>query len=787
MDRHALGVLEFYRIVELVTEKCVTPAGSLLAENMVPVAAAGVLRDLQDLLREVIGVLERDGRLPLEGAADLTGLLARASVDGAALDAGQLLQVLRSSRAADDTSSALSRKKDGINCLADLASGLEPLQPLQMAIARAISPEGEVLDSASHALAAVRSEIEATRVEVRALLDRHLQTLSLKKSLQDSIITLRNGRYVLPVKGGARGSVEGIVHDHSGSGATVFIEPIETVGRNNALARLHQEESREIRKVLQKLTSRVRECAGALSRNMEILADLDFLQAKGLACRGWRGTIPEVRIGGTIEIVQGRHPLLERTLSLANDKDSLVPLDLSYPDGIRSIVLTGPNTGGKTVALKTLGLFVLMAQSGLAIPAGAGTRLPLFDSVHADIGDEQSIDRSLSSFSAHLEQVVAILREAGENSLVLLDEIGAGTDPAEGSALAMALLEELHARGVTSLVTTHLGSLKVFVHDTGGMSNASMAFDRNALCPTYRLDVGLPGTSHALSIAERLGVDPKLIQRARENLGSSEMEMGKLLADLKSRGAEMDWRLEELSRDQADIEQERIDLVSRERMLRSDRRELKAKALGEAKRYLDESRALVERHVKEIREQGGERESIRSARQEIERERRNLRARLDELEGTDETPGDTGDILHIGQAVRIASMEKTGFIVEEGNRAGRYYVETGGIRLEIDSTDLSPARDVGKRKAKPVSHSLPAKTVRLQLDLRGMTAEEARDEVDKFLDDAVLSGASTVEIIHGIGTGVLRREVGVMLRCDPRIRRFELAHGRGASVAEMND
>ncbi len=786
MKKHSLEVLGFAHVVKLLAKKCFTLPGKERARRMLPECSLPSVEEMHHKLSEILAILDSSDRLPIGELENLTPLLSRAAVDGAALEPLELLSLSRSARMADDLIRHEKGHREDRPLLHGITSGLDPLLSLQIAVAKAIDTEGEVLDSASAELAAIRKEIEATRVEVRRILDGYLQSTQTRRSLQDSIITLRNGRYVLPVKGGDRRSVDGIVHDHSGSGATVFVEPIETVARNNSLARLQQEETREIRKILQALTTVVAEGAGVLARNFEIIGELDFLQSKGLLAKEWEATIPSLEVRGPLEIRKGRHPLLEQSLAAMNRSQDLVPFDVSYPDDCRSVVLTGPNTGGKTVALKTVGLFSLMAQCGMALPADEGTKLPFFTSVHADIGDDQSIEKNLSSYSGHIEQVVHLLRDVDEGTLVLIDEIGAGTDPAEGSALAMAIIEEIHERGATSLITTHLGSLKLFVHETSGMVNASMEFDNEKLRPTYHLEIGLPGTSHGLEIAERLGVPSKVVEKARLNLGGNAADMEKLLADLKRKNRDLDELVWQTERDREEVARALQDVGDRERALREEERHWKSRALEEAKRYLDESRSLVERHVKEIRTGGGERRTIRAARNEIETGRQHLEEQIDELQQNTAPVRDSGK-LEIGKFVHVGSMNQTGKIVAQSNQPNRFYIEAGGLRLEVDGKDLEVVSRPGKQKAIQRNVSPVIREARVEIDLRGMTAEEAFEAVDRFLDDAVLSGVGAIQIIHGIGTGVLRSTVQEMLASDSRVGGVKLSRSGGLSMVEMRD
>lgn len=789
MIPHSFDVLEYGRVVELVRGKCLSLPGAVLAERMTPFSSLETVRDRHARLAEMMGLVVRKGVVPVSGAVDVGPLLTRASAEGSFLEPGDLLHVLRMARMADDVARHLKDEKDACPKLCSVTAGLEALAAVQMGIARCIDDEGNVLDRASSELAAVRREIESTRDEVRRVLERHLQSTRVQRSLQENIITLRNGRYVLPVKEGERGAVEGIVHDHSGSGATVFVEPIETVEKNNRLARLRREEIREIRRILRRLTDDVRENAGALSRNGQILADLDFLQAKALFARDTGGTIPALERGAAVRIRAGRHPLLERSLRASGAMDRLIPLDLEFPDDAKTMVLTGPNTGGKTVALKTVGLFVLMAQSGLSVPAAEGTRLPFFRKVFADIGDEQSIDDSLSSFSARLRRMVRILEEVSDDTLVLVDEVGNGTDPAEGAALAMSLLDEIHRRGATSLVTTHLGSLKVFVHDNPGMVNASMEFDAEALAPTYRLAVGLPGTSHGLEIAARLGIPPAIVERARSFMGESEAEIEALLTDLKARRDRTAELERGLAAEKVEVEAIAARLGEEGRVLREERRVWEREKAEEAQRYLDDSRALVEALVRDLKEKGAVGESVRESRGRLEAERKRIAERVHALAPDAGSGGGMG--VGVGDTVHVKSMNRDGRVVGTGNKPGRFFVETGGIRLELALEDLAPpsggGAPGGRRRARPAVEvdDRPRPEGRHELDLRGMRVDEAMPVVDRFIDDALLSGTPSVCIIHGIGTGALRSEVTAMLAADPRIESYRLGGNGGFTIVEM--
>lgn len=787
MNSHSISVLEFPAVVARLADRCVSEPGRALAETIEPSTDSHWIAEAQEHLAEMAGILERDGRLPMGEVRAMDGIVSRASAEGAALPIDDLLAVLRCARTAEDVRRYVEQRSEQAPRTYVLSMDLDGLEPIQMGIARAIDPEGEILDRASEKLAKIRREMHSVRRELRAILDSYVNTPETSRYLQENLVTLRNGRYVLPVKGGDQRSIDGIVHAHSGSGATVFVEPIETVARNNALARLQQAEQREIHRILQALTALVSEGAGALLTNHSILARLDLFQAKALLMKEWRGVIPGIKRDGNLSIQDGRHPLLEASLRQEGRDHDLIPLVLVFPDETRSIVLTGPNTGGKTVALKTLGLFVLMGQSGMALPAGEGTCLPLFHTVHVDIGDEQSIENSLSSFSAHLAQMKTMLAEVTGNGLVLVDELGAGTDPTEGAAISMALLEELHTRGACSLVTTHLGSLKSFVHEMPGMENASMAFDTKAMKPTYTLDMGLPGTSHAIATARRLGLPKKLLARAAEHIGTSSMEVESLLADLKERKRLLDERSADLEERAVGQEEVIRGLEAREGVLRERERRAKTQALSDAKRYLDESRALVESHVKEIRTQGGERDSVRKARQAIEAERRTLGAEISRLEEkTAPAAGKALESVTFGQYVRVESLGKVGRIVGEGNRPGRCFVETGGLRFEVDMRDLRAADAPAPKRASAVTHGGSFERVaRIECDLRGLNAEDAVAELDRFLDDAVLTGLDKVNVIHGIGTGVLRSAVSMYLADDSRVEGTSIDRAGGATTVEM--
>ncbi|MCL1964323.1 MAG: endonuclease MutS2, partial [Firmicutes bacterium] len=638
-----------------------------------------------------------------------------------------------------------------------------------------ILSEEEISDHASPELYAVRRHIRQCNDRVREKLNAMIHSPALQKHLQDPIITIRNDRYVIPVKAESRASVPGLIHDQSASGATLFVEPLAVVEIGNDLKQWLAKEKAEIERILQALSGRVTPEAPMLSHNLRVLARLDFLFAKGLLSRRMHATSPKMNDEGFVKIVRGRHPLI--------DPDAVVPIDLWMGREFTTLVITGPNTGGKTVTLKTVGLFTLMAQAGLHVPADLGTELAVFDEVFADIGDEQSIEQSLSTFSSHMTNIVSIMGGVTPKSIALFDELGAGTDPTEGAALAQAILKRLLGFKTRTLATTHYSELKAFALTTEGVENASAEFDVQTLRPTYRLSIGIPGKSNAFEISSRLGLDNGVIAEAKALLSRDQIRFEDVIAN-----AEYHRKIAERERELA--EEARLSMnrmreaAEQEReSLRQEREKQLAKAREEARRIVDSARRESESVIGDLRRMKKEGAGLRE--HEIQALRKRMDAAAEDLTEALAVPLDDAVLapkdLKAGESVLIIHLGTRGTALTPPDEKGELMVQAGILKLKVHVSQVKrEAAGVKRQGAARSDIDMTMRAVSLACDLRGMGLTEAIDSVDKYLDDAVLSALKEVSIIHGKGTGTLRTGVKEHLRGHPHVKAFRAGrYGEG--------
>jgi DNA mismatch repair protein MutS2 len=787
MDTKILQTLEYHKIIDKLLAHTHTSLSRELAEGLRPEQD---IESVQQLLRETEEAAHID-RLksvpPFGGIRGIQPSLARARIGGM-LSASELLDVATTAQGGRRLKRfilSLDEAHDRFPIIAGLASSIEDLRPLEDEILRCIGEQGEVVDSASPELSRIRSSIRTLEARVREKLDQMVKNPSIQKKLQDPIVTLRNNRYCLPVKQEYRAHFGGIVHDQSASGATLFIEPEAVVHMNNDLRELRLKEEREIEKILQRLSGLVGEHVDELTVNIRSIARLDFIFAKALLAREMKASYPKMNDRGYIRLRKGRHPLI--------DPEKVVPIDVELGGSYRTIIITGPNTGGKTVTLKTIGLLSLMAASGLFVPAEDGAELAVFDAVFADIGDEQSIEQSLSTFSSHMTNIIRILNQMTSRSLILLDEVGAGTDPTEGSALAIAILDHIHRTGARTVATTHYSELKAYAFNTPGIMNASMEFDVKSLRPTYRLLLGVPGRSNALAIAERLGLDKSIIEASRQHLTSEEQQVDSMIASLEE--------------NRLTAENERIEAEKLHRQVKQLQEQLEA----ERQRFEEQKGKLLERAEREAAE------AVRKAKQEADEiiaelrrmameERASLKEhrfiemkkRLEEAapslvpDRKTRRPGQSGRVkVEPGDEVTVLSVGQKGHVIEAIG-SDEYMVQLGIIKMKVHRDDLQPLK---REPAKPLvqtganvkrSKDTP---VRTELDLRGSTLEEALIEADRFLDEAIMSNLGQVAFIHGKGTGVLRNGIQEFLRKHRHVKSFRLGEygegGSGITIAEL--
>lgn len=795
MDQRTLRLLEFHKIQEKLAEYTTFSGGRELALALLPSANPIWVEEGQAETAEALHMLDGGMSPPFGGLTDIRPHLQQAAL-GAILDEIQLLQVADTAANAYRLARYIRQHapKDGI--LADIAGPVTSHDGLEREIRRCIAQDGTVKDNASPELESLRRKIRTLQARIRERLQSIVREAAGRNVLQESLVTVRDGRYVIPVKQEHRHAVAGVLHDQSASGATLFIEPAAIVEMNNELRRIESEEKREIERILRKLTEEIRSHQHSLATAVEICSRLDLAFAKAQLAVAWNCVRPEINREGWLNIREGRHPLLT---------GEVVPINVWLGRDFRALVITGPNTGGKTVTLKTVGLFVLMAQAGLHVPAAEGTEIPLVPGVYADIGDEQSIEQSLSTFSAHMKHIVDILSRVERHSLVLLDELGAGTDPAEGAALAMAFLEYLLQKDARVIATTHLGELKSFAYNEPGVENASVEFDITTLRPTYRLLIGVAGSSNAFAIAERLGLSPVIIERARRRLSIEEQRVDELLRRVEADLRRAEQERTEAERLRAELEEEKQKYVQARQRLHEQREEILERSRREAEQLLKEARLESERWIGRLRKRAEQATvaEAEAARRALEKQAEKLRP---EVQAPKHVVPEAPALHHVkpGERVRIRSLQQVGEVLSPPDGGGHVLIQAGALKLTVPIADLerveAPAGNEKTRSRRPATDSLSkggwgdvarrtAMNVSPEIHLRGLYVEESLEKLDKFLDEAVLANLSRVRVIHGKGTGTLRRAVHEWLRADPRVRHFQLADstegGLGVTVVEL--
>ena len=762
----SLKTLEFTKIRDMLKEMADTASGKALCADLRPYAELAPINDALSKTTEAASMIIRKGRLSLGGARDITAAVKRSSVGGI-LNIQELLHIgdfLRACKSAKNYAKS-SDKNEAYPILSPMFEGILPVDNLGQEIERCILNEQEIADTASPALASVRRGIKVANDRIKEHLNSIIHSQTYKTVLQDAVITMRSGRYCVPVRADSRKDFPGIVHDQSGSGATLFMEPMSVVNLNNKIKELSIEEVKEIEKILASLSQLVYENADILLANLSLITELDFVFAKGNLSVDMMGTEPIFNDRGYINIRRGRHPLLNR--------DTVVPTDIYLGKDFNTLLITGPNTGGKTVSLKTLGLFTLMGQAGLHIPAFDNSELSVFDEVFADIGDEQSIEQSLSTFSGHMSNIVKILEEVTSFSLVLLDELGAGTDPTEGAALAVSIIEYLKARGVRTAITTHYSELKVYALQTEGIENASCEFDVDSLRPTYKLLIGVPGKSNAFAISRRLGLSEEIINSAKETLSKEDKRFEDLITDLEISRKAVQAEQERAAEYRQEAEKLKEDVEQQKQKLADQRDRMLAEAKEEARKVLARAKADADYILKEINKAGSSKDK-----QAVEASRKLLREALENtgigILDAESASRQAPENLQIGEGVYIHSLAQKGIVASLPDSGGDVMVKAGVMKVKANVKDLSRTEGqdtVAKAKNQASSKARTVKSmhIRPEVDLRGMLVSEALEYCDKYLDDAYLSGLKQVSIIHGKGTGALRSAITTHLKKHPHV------------------
>jgi DNA mismatch repair protein MutS2 len=821
MNPRTLQILEYHKILERVAARCAFSGGAELALALLPSDDLPTVRHRLALTSEAYRLLDQKSDIHFGGVRDVRNEVDRAARH-AVLTTHELNEIKSTLLRARALRNLLTRLQDGFPELAAIAANIEACDHVAAEIARCINDRGEVVDSASSELAHIRSELRIAQERLMSTLERLVHHADIKPYLQDTLVTQRQGRYVIPVRSEYKGNIDGIVHDQSASGATLFIEPLKVVQQNNSVRQWELQEEHEIRRILTQLTELVADEADYLRRNVDVLAELDFIFAKAKYAYEIDGTEPTMapfrkpytlqpRVedktqpeelpnpertakpksktqaqqslippithpGSLIDLHRARHPLL--------DAQKVVPIDVYLDDETFIIVVTGPNTGGKTVTLKTVGLLALMAQSGLMLPVDSGSKLSIFEGVYADIGDEQSIEQSLSTFSGHLTNIITILEEADPASLVLLDELGAGTDPDEGSALAIALLDNLRDRSITTFATTHYSDLKLYAHNTTGVRNASVEFDVETLSPTYELSIGLPGRSNALTIARRLGLNPVIVDKAESIVRPDTLQADSLLADIKRakqealQAAERAKNRERQAQTlETDLRYQLASIEEARRAIIAETRELMQLELDVTRRDLEQ----IKKQLANARLFGGKNavaddESLTQAEQALTQRRQET-----EIERTVSLPGSGEEqiagVVEVGDRVYVPSLRASGEVLGINERLSEADVQLGNFRLKFPIKRLELRQKAAQRlpptettiQVRNTPKAAAVESPGIELDLRGARVEEGLEKLEQYLNRASLARLPWVRVIHGYGTGAMRNAVRDALRRHPLV------------------
>ncbi len=782
MEDRTLRVLEFNLIRDMLKNHAVCAPTRERCGALLPVENIYEARELLAYTSEAESLIIKKGTPPISPVRNVSGA-AKRSAAGGVLSMGELLSIAHTLR----MSRGLIRffEEDGYDelypNLNNLFSCLTENRKLENAIFSAILSEEEMADEASAELLAIRRKMRSLHSKIRDVLNDMVHSPSYATLLQEPIVSMRGDRYVIPVKSEHKGQVPGVVHDSSASGATLFVEPMAAVEINNKLRELHSEEKDEIERILMELSSIVSEYADAISVNYKTIIDLDFAFAKGKLSLKMNATMPELNSDGIINIKKGRHPLI--------DEKKVVPTDIYLGKDFDTLVITGPNTGGKTVSLKTLGLFTLMAQAGLCIPAASGSSIAVFENVFADIGDEQSIEQSLSTFSAHMTNIIKILENANYNSLILFDELCSGTDPTEGAALAIAILERAKSIGAKVAATTHYSEIKLYALTTDRVTNAACEFDVASLRPTYKLLIGVPGRSNAFAISKRLGLPDDIIDNAKELIDGESTRFEDVITSLEEHRAQAEEELSKASEAKAQSIAERKESEKERSRIKAQREKILSDARRDAKKIYEQAKSEADAIVKKMQKLLDE--SASGNRSAIEEGRRSLKKGLDKAQSTlsedvfknkSKEKLDPGKIT-LGQTVEVTTMNSVGNVLTLPDKKGDLTVQVGILKIKTNVNALAPAKEEKKKKNSQsyiVGESRAYSQIKMELDLRGETVEDALLLVDKYLDDAALAHLESVTIIHGKGTGALRSAVTDMLRHHPHVKSSRLGkYGEG--------
>ena len=778
MNEKVFKTLEFDKILGKLKGYAVSPMGKEEAENLKPSTEVYEINKWQNETSDAAAMIMRKGAIPLGGLHEIRPQLKRVSMGGTLgidelMNICEFLYVCRKIK----NYSINENKDESYEHIGELFDLVVPLTRLEKEISRVILSETEIADDASAELRSIRREIKVSNDRIRDQLNSIINSQGYRNMLQDYVITIRNDRYCVPVKSEYRNSFNGMIHDQSNTGSTLFMEPMSVVQLNNKIKELKIKEKAEIEKILQQLSEVVRENSDVLAANLNIIAQLDFIFAKGSLALEMNATKPVFNTKGYINIKRGRHPLL--------DSKTVVPIDIYLGGDFTTLLITGPNTGGKTVALKTLGLFTIMGQAGLHIPAFDNSDLGVFDEVFADIGDEQSIEQNLSTFSAHMRNTVSILENVTPYSLVLFDELGAGTDPVEGAALAMSVIQSLKKRNIRTAVTTHYSELKVYALSTEGVENASCEFDVESLKPTYRFLIGIPGKSNAFAISKRLGLMDEIIENAKAFIKSDEAKFEDVIADLEISKKSVVYEQERAEQFRKEAEGLKKEVEKQKKKIEEQKEKIIASAREEAKAIYQRAKEEADSIIKEMNRDARNKASqqkMNESRQKIKNSLANTDSEISKMLAKRRKKGKVPDKLNIGDSVYVVSLDTHAHVLTMPDEKKEVFVQAGIMKFKVPVAELviddfSIQENTAKKNERKNNVSSKVRAgksmgIKTEIDCRGQLVTEALGNVDKYIDDAYLAGLKNITIIHGKGTGALRSAVQEYLRKNPHVKSY---------------
>ncbi|MBW7887043.1 MAG: endonuclease MutS2 [Bacteroidetes bacterium] len=779
--------LDLPKILHRISYYASSELGKEAAENLEPCSTLQEISVEMKRIDEMKRLLEGENNIPIQGIKDIRSSLQRAGIAESTLSAAELLSIAQTINTSQKIKKYIERRSDYLPELFSLTSVISIHKELEFNVFQAIDEEGRVKDSASKELKSIRSAIINKKLQIQRSLERILRAVSDQGMVRDEILTTRDGRMVIPIKSELKNKFPGFIHSASATGQTVYIEPSETLTLNNEVTELHYKEQREVERILKELTLQVYNVVNQLQFVVDILTKLDLSYAKAKYSIEIQGNTPFIKEEGSLVIQNGYHPIL----LMRHKRNMVVPLSIRIGESFNTILISGPNAGGKSVTLKTVGLLSLLVRYGIHVPASPDSEFPLFPKIFVLIGDNQSIENDLSTFSSQILQLKEILEEAAQNCLVLIDEIGSNTDPAEGGAMAASALEYLSKINAITLATTHQTALKAFVHNSVLMENGAMEFNQNTLLPTYRFKVGQPGSSYAFEIASRLGIKREILLRAKDFLGTQQNKLEKLLFELENRTQLLENKIKESDAELLKNKELSSIYEQKNKLLNNEIKELKRRAVEEAKELIEKASSQIELTVKEIKLQQANKEVIKTSKNKITQIENELKS-LEQSLADDKTVliKNLKKKIKINDIIKLKASGQTGVVLSLPDKEGNLSIGFNSIKAKISLENIELLEKKNSNKTAVSSFVPTDKEFSSEVDVRGFYGDDAITIVDKFLDDALISGLQRVDIIHGKGTGALRKKISLFLESDKRVKLFRLGEwnegGAGVTVVELS-